>query len=59
MKPAVLLPSGPEWRRRDVFSARVKYPHVDFTGNKLRDKQVDVLFDDVGEHGGFINTAGD
>lgn len=26
-------------------------------GNKLRDKQVDILFDDVGEHGGFINTA--
>jgi len=29
------------------------------TGNKLREKEVDVLFEDVGESAGFINTAGD
>jgi len=26
-------------------------------GNKLRDHEVDVLFSDVGEHAGYINTA--
>ncbi|KAJ7384137.1 Myosin light polypeptide 6 [Desmophyllum pertusum] len=26
-------------------------------GNKLRDKDVDVLFEDVGERSGYINTA--
>lgn len=26
-------------------------------GNKLRAKEVDVLFEDVGEHAGYVNTA--
>ncbi|KAL9966467.1 hypothetical protein ACROYT_G024548 [Oculina patagonica] len=26
-------------------------------GNKLRDRDVDILFEDVGERGGFVNTA--
>lgn len=26
-------------------------------GNKLRAKDVDILFEDVGEHAGFVNTA--
>lgn len=29
-----------------------------FKGNKLRAKEVDVLFEDVGEHAGYVNTAG-
>ena len=29
-----------------------------FSGNKLKDHQVDELLSDVGEQSGFVNTAG-
>ena len=38
--------------------AIVPYFFLCLVGNKLRDREVDELFSDVGEYHGFIHTAG-
>ena len=41
-----------------LTSAIVPHSFLRFLGNKLRDREVDELFSDVGEYHGFIHTAG-